>query len=140
MPQIPLLAVLSLLAPICFASVWLAPGNAFAHSVVNGPHGGEVEDATPGPIHIETVVKGTTVTVYLADENDKALPVTGATGTVIVLANQKKFSIPLAPTDAGMLTGTGSFASDPNMKALVTLTVSGVKQQALFSMLSGQVQ
>jgi hypothetical protein len=119
----------------------LAPVSGFAHTVTNGPHGGEVEDASPGPnLHIETVVKGTTVTVYLSDWNGNAVSTAGATGKIIVLANDKKDFFDLAPSGADALSGKGAFASDPNMKALVTLTISGATQKALFSMLGGQPQ
>ncbi len=131
MPRHFLLAALFLLFPI----------RGFAHTITNGPHGGEVEDANPGPsLHFETIVKGTTVTVYLSDEDGKAIPAAGVTGTVIVLASEKKVNFNLTPTGPDMLTGTGNFADDPNMKALVTLMVSGAKQQALFTMLKGQTQ
>ena len=128
MPRRLLLAALFLLVPV----------GGFAHSVTSGPHGGEVEDANPGPsLHFETVVKGTTVAVYLSDEDGKPIPSAGVSGTVVVLANQKKVNFNLAPAGPDMLTGTGEFADDPNMKALVTLMISGAKQQALFSMLKG---
>ena len=117
----------------------LAPATGFAHTVVNGPHGGEVEDANPGPdLHVETVVKGTTLTVYLTDVNGKVVAATGVTGKAVVLANEKKDYFDLAPSVSEMLTGTGTFADDPNMKALVTVTVAGTKQQALFTQLHAQ--
>jgi hypothetical protein len=131
MPLRLLLAALLMFAPAF---------GGFAHTVTNGPHGGEVEDANPGPMHIETVVKGTTVMVYLSDADGKALPITGTTGSVIVLAHERKVSFALAPSGTDMLTGTGDFADDPNMKALVTLTVSGATQKALFSMLKQPAQ
>jgi hypothetical protein len=131
MPPRLLLALLLLLAPI--------PG--FAHTITNGPHGGEVEDANPGPnLHIETVVKGTTVMVYLSDWNGNPVSTAGVTGKVIVLANEKKDFFDLAPSGADALTGKGTFADDPNMKALVTLTVAGATQKALFSVLKQAAQ
>ena len=115
------------------------PSVGFAHDVGPGPHGGEVEDANPGPtLHFEVVVKGKTVNVYLLNEEEKPIPVTGTSGDVIVLANKKKDRIELAPAGSDMMSGTGDFAADPNMRALVSLTVSGVKQQALFSRLGEQ--
>lgn len=139
MPHRLLLAVLLMLAPML--TPMLTSVSSFAHTIVNGPHGGEVEDANPGPLlHFETVVKGTTATVYLTDEDGKPLLAAGVSGTIIVLANEKKVSFPLTPAGPNVLTGTGNFASDPNMKALVTLTISGQQQKALFSMLSGQAQ
>src|SRR5580692_276791 len=110
------------------------PVPGFAHMILNGPHGGEVEDATPGPnLHIETVVKGSTVTVYLSDFNETAISATGVAGKIIVLANEKKDYFNLAPSGPNALTGQGTFTATPEMKALVTLTVSGQEQKALFS-------
>ena len=118
------------------ASVLLAPASGWAHVMEAGLHGGEVEDANPGPaLHFETVVKGSTVSVYLIDENGKPVDTTGVVGTVTVLAAKKKDTIQLTPMGANMVTGTGSFIPDPDMRALVALTIHGVKQQALFSRL-----
>jgi hypothetical protein len=115
------------------------PVPGFAHMILNGPHGGEVEDATPGPnLHIETVVKGSTVTVYLSDFNETAISATGVAGKIIVLANEKKDYFNLAPSGPNALTGQGTFTATPEMKALVTLTVSGQEQKALFSFLHPQ--
>ena len=86
------------------------PVPGFAHMILNGPHGGEVEDATPGPnLHIETVVKGSTVTVYLSDFNETAISATGVAGKIIVLANEKKDYFNLAPSGPNALTGQGNF-------------------------------
>jgi hypothetical protein len=121
------------------AAALLLPSVGFAHDVGPGPHGGEVEDANPGPtLHFELVLKGKTVNVYLLNEEEKPVPVTGTSGDVIVLANKKKDRIELSPAGSDMMSGTGDFAADPNMRALVSLTVSGVKQQALFSRLGEQ--
>ena len=57
-----------------------------------------------------------------------------------MLAQKKKDAFDLAPVGSEMMTGTGSFAADPDMKALISVTVSGVKQQALFSRLAEQKQ
>lgn len=122
------------------ALLGLLPAPVFAHSMVNGPHGGEVEDANPGPMHIETVVKGTTVNVFLSDGDGNAMKMSGVTGSIIVLADEKKVSFDLSASGADMLTGSGNFADDPHMKALVTLMISGQKQQALFSMLKQPAQ
>ena len=115
------------------------PVPGFAHMILNGPHGGEVEDGNPGPnLHIETVVKGSTVTVYLSDWNEKAISASGVTGKIVVLANEKKDYFSLAPSGANSLTGQGNFTAGPDMKALVTLTISGQEQKALFSALHPQ--
>jgi hypothetical protein len=127
---------LRILVALLLAAV---PVQGFAHMILNGPHGGEVEDASPGPnLHIETVVKGSTVTVYLSDFNETAISATGVTGKIIVLANEKKDYFSLAPSGSNALTGQGTFTATPEMKALVTLTVSGQEQKALFSYLHPQ--
>jgi hypothetical protein len=121
------------------AVVLLMPSMGFAHDVGPGPHGGEVEDANPGPsLHFEVVVKGKTGDVYLMDENEKPLSTADVSGNVTVLADKKKDQVKLSPVGSGMMSGSGDFAADPNMRALVSLTVSGVKQQALFSRLGEQ--
>lgn len=78
--------------------------------------------------------------VYLNDKNGKPIDLSGVTGTAIVLAAKKKDTIKILPTDGNMMTGTGSFLPDPDMRAQVSLTISGVKQQALFFRLKPQKQ
>lgn len=122
-----------LLAAALIAAV---PTIAFAHSIQSGPHGGEVEDANPGPaLHFEVVVKGSTLTVYLSDEDGHPIPSQAVSGSAIVLANKTKDRFDLAPKSDNALQGAGTFSSDPDMRALISLTISGEKQQALFSRL-----
>lgn len=115
------------------------PGLALAHGLEAGPHGGAVADATPGPdLHIEIVVKGKTVQVYIINETGKPLLSAGVSGNVTVLANKKKTIVTLTQAGLDALSGTGDFESDPQMRALVLLTVAGVEQRALFSSLTGK--
>jgi hypothetical protein len=112
------------------------PALALAHGADPGPHGGEVEDANPGPaLHIEVVLKGSAISVYLADEDGKQVPTAGVTGTATVLVNKKKEQVTLAPAGNNLLTGTGSFTPATDLRMLVAVIVSGTKQQALFSRL-----
>jgi hypothetical protein len=110
------------------------PGFAFAHGGLVGPHGGDVEDATPGPsLHFEMVVTGSTVSVYLSDEDGKSIPVAGSTGMATVLVNKKKELVKLEPAGDNLLKGTGSFAVAADIRMLVLVNIGGTKQQALFS-------
>lgn len=119
-------------------SVLLLPGAAWAHTDANGPHGGEVQDAQPGPIHMETVIEGNTVSVYLTDADGGAMPATGAQGQATVLVNKVKQQVKLLPSGKDVLKGTGDFVPDPGMRVLVVLTLDGQKQQALFSPIKEQ--
>lgn len=116
-----------------FAAALLLPAAAFAHSDLNGPHGGDVEDASPGPYHIETTVKGSTLSVFITDQDGNPAPAAGVTGTAVVLVNKVKTPVTLAPAADNQLQGTGAFTAAPDMRVLVTLMIDGQKQQALFS-------
>lgn len=127
MPRPAPLAVALVLLPM------LAPVLALAHSDMNGPHGGEVEDANPGPYHFETAVQGNTLSVFVTDADEKPVPVTPITGFALVLVNKVKQQVTLAPVAANQLQGSGSFAAGAELRVLVSLVIDGQKQQALFS-------
>lgn len=115
------------------ALLFTVPAPAWAHADPNGPHGGEVQDATPGPIHIETVVNGNTISIYLSDADGNAMSADAAQGQATVLVNKVKQQVKLQPSGKEMLKGAGDFTPDPTMRVLVVLTLDGQKQQALFS-------
>ena len=115
------------------AALLLSPAVAFAHSDLNGPHGGDVEDANPGPYHLETAVKGSTLSVFITDQDGNPSPAAGVTGSAVVLVNKVKTPVTLAPTADNQLQGTGDFTAAPDMRVLVTLTIDGQTQKALFS-------
>ena len=117
----------------CAAALALLPAPALAHSDMNGPHGGEVEDANPGPYHFETAVEGHTLSVFITDADGNPVAAANAPGTAIVLVNKVKEQVTLAPVSANELKGTGSFTAAPDMRVLVSLVIDGQKQQALFS-------
>lgn len=110
------------------------PGLALAHGTEPGPHGGEVADANPGPdLHLEVVLKGNAISVYLSSEGGKQVSSAGVTGTATVLVDKKKEQVTLAPADGNKLTGTGGFTPGAGLRMLVSLTIGGAKQQALFT-------
>ncbi len=106
---------------------------ARAHSDMNGPHGGEIEDANPGPYHFETAVQGNTLSVFVTDADEKPVAAAAITGFAVVLVNKVKQQVALAPAAANQLQGSGSFTAGAEMRVLVSLTIDGQKQQALFS-------
>ena len=107
---------------------------AFAHPSGPGPHKGEVQDASPGPtLHFEVVLKGSVISVYLANEDGSQVPTAGLTGSATILVNKKKEQVDLVPAGGNLLTGTATLAPGADMRMLVVVTVAGVKQQALFT-------
>jgi hypothetical protein len=124
---------MSKLVAVALFAALLLPAAALAHSDPNGPHGGEVQDATPGPIHIETVVEGNTLSVYLTDADGNPLRADTAQGQATVLAHKVKQQVTLLPSGKDVLKGSGDFVPEPTMRVLVVLTLDGQKQQALFS-------
>ena len=131
MPRPAALAAALVLLPMLAPA--LAPALALAHSDMNGPHGGEVEDANPGPYHFETAVQGNTLSVFVTDADEKPVAVAPITGFAVVLANKVKQQVALAPVAANQLQGSGSFAAGAELRVLVSLVIDGQKQQALFS-------
>lgn len=115
------------------AALVLLPTLALAHSDMNGPHGGEVEDANPGPYHFETAVQGNTLSVFVTDADEKPVTAAAITGFAVVLVNKVKQQVALAPAAANQLQGSGSFAAGAELRVLVSLVIDGQKQQALFS-------
>ncbi len=114
----------------------MLPAWAIGHGTDPGPHGGEVEDANPGPnMHMEVVLKGSVINVYIANEDGSQVATAGLSGAATVLVNKKKEHVTLVPSGGNRLTGTGTFVAAADMRMLVVVTVGGIKQQALFSRL-----
>ncbi len=115
----------------------MLPATALAHGQAGGPHGGEVEDASPGPGHIELLVRQDRLEVYLTDAEDRPLPAAGLSGVATVLVSRRKQRVDLIPAgpgaDVGALAGTGSFTVAPDLRVLVVVEIAGTRQQALFA-------
>ena len=96
---------------------------ALAHEA-KGPNGGTMKDA--GPYHMELVVKGADLSVFVTDAKDQPVNVAGATGNAIVLADKKQHSVPLHAAGHA-LHGHGGFAPTKNMQVVVSVTLPGSK-------------
>jgi len=125
----------------------LATGGTLAHTdeyldTQQAPNGGQLRMA--GVYHLELVVakdskeaKDNPVVVYVTDHAGAKVPTAGATGTVTLLAGKAKATVNLAPDGDNRLKGRGSYASTPDMKAVVSVTLSGkVAEQARFTPLA----
>ncbi|MBI3156294.1 MAG: hypothetical protein HYZ20_12910 [Burkholderiales bacterium] len=122
----------------------LTPGHAMAHSdghidTQAAPHGGQLR--TAGSYHLELVVakdsveaRDNAVIVYLTDHAGAELPTVGAKGTATILFGKTRTSIALMPDGGNRLKGSGRYASTPDMKAIVSVTLAGgATEQARFT-------
>lgn len=120
---------------------------AYAHSdeyldTQTAPHGGQLRMA--GALHFELVVaksspqaQNNPVVVYVTDHAGTKTSTAGAKGTVTILAGKAKTTINLTPDGDNALKGSGSYASTPDMKAVVSVTLAGQNaEQARFTPLA----
>ena len=97
------------------------------------PHGGEVKSAGSSH-HLEAVVKGNILTVYLLDANEKTLNISGTTGTATIQTTDGKISkVPLKPVGKTSFT----YKLDPAIKynkAIVSMVTGGKTASASFDL------
>jgi hypothetical protein len=97
----------------------LVPSLAHAHEPRKGPNGGTLVDA--GAYHVEVVMKGVTVDVYVSDGADRPVPAAGFKATAILAIDGKPQRVVLEPADANRLTGKSPVADAGALKGAVML-------------------
>lgn len=122
-----------IIAAACVLSLTGAPLLAHEGAVLDAmqaPHGGQLRMA--GIYHYELVVskdskeaKDNPVAVYVTDHAGAKISTAGATGTATLLVGKQKTTVTLTPDGENRLKGTGKYASDPGMKAIVAVTLAG---------------
>jgi hypothetical protein len=125
-------------ATLLASALLLATGatSALAHSDAPHPdtlkatHGGQL--AVAGSFSYELVVvkdakeaKESPVQVYVTDHAGKKLPTAGASGTAMILAGKVKASVTLQPDGDNRMKGVAKYASSPDMKVVVSVTLAG---------------
>jgi hypothetical protein len=108
---------------LAFLAALTLGGAAFAHAPGVGHNGGRQVDA--GHTHMEMVVSGQTVTIYLRDHGDKPVATDGAQGAAILVIDGRSQRIPLAPAGANMLRGEAPVALPAQPKGAVQVTLPG---------------
>jgi hypothetical protein len=88
-----------------------------------GANGGQVVDA--GPYHLELVVNGEDLTLYVLDEKNSKVSIDGGKASAIVMSGGGKTTIPLAPAGGNALKGAGKFQAKDDMRVLLSLTLPG---------------
>lgn len=107
-----------------------AHGDASHFDSVKGKHGGQL--AIAGTYGFELMIEkeakaamDNPVVVYVTNLDGQAVSTTGATGTVLLLSGNDKTVVTLSPDGENRMTGTAKYASNPTIKALVTITLPG---------------
>lgn len=112
------------------------------HTPQAAPHGGQI--AVAGTYHLELLVskdskdaKDNPVVVFVTDQSGGKVASTGATGTATILSGKTKTTATLTADGENRLKGTASYASTPDIKVIIALTIPGKEPvQARFTPLS----
>lgn len=125
----------------------LASASAMAHTdeyldTQQAPNGGQLRMA--GAYHFELVVardgkeaKDNPVVVHVTDHAGAKVPTAGAKGTATILSGKAKATVNLIPDGDNRLKGSGAYASTPDMKAIVSVTLPNKPpEQARFTPLA----
>ena len=136
----------TLITVAAFAGLFAASG-VYAHTdeyldTQATPHGGQLRMASI--YHFELVVakdsqqaKDNPVVVYVTDHAGAKVSTAGAKGTVTMLAGKSKTTVNLSPDGDNALKGSGNYASTPDLKAVVSVTLAGKNpEQARFTPLA----
>lgn len=112
----------------------LVVGTALSSGVLaheaKGMHGGRVVDA--GSYHVELVVAGPDISVFVTDSADKAVDPTGFKGSAILVSGGKTHRVSLA-VDGAKLIGKAEAALGADTKGVVQLTLpNGATAQGQF--------
>lgn len=89
-----------------------------------GPNGGQLIDAAD-KYHLELVVAGQELKLFVSDLKDKPLSTQGASAKATVLSAGGKAVVELKPSGQNVLSGSGVFGRSKSMKVDVTLSIPG---------------
>ena len=96
------------------------------------PNGGQLRMA--GLYHLERVVKGDQLDLFLTDHADNKQTAEGASAQVTLLADKKVQKVDLKPAGDNRLSAKGKFPTSADLQAVVVLTPGkGDKVQAKFT-------
>lgn len=134
----------STLAAATVAAITLSGTLVFAHDdatldKLKSPNGGQLRMA--GTSHYELVMakdssdmKENPVIVYVTDHAGIKIATAGATGTATILAGKVKATAALKPDGDNRMKGFAKYASTPDMKVVVSITLPGKQpEQARFA-------
>lgn len=104
-------------------AMWLLPASALAQQPARrGPNGGPVGTADGHPI--ELVLSGTTLTLFVSEENGRPMSSARANGRVTVQAAGQTATVTLAPAEPNRLVATLAAPLAPGARVVFTGTLS----------------
>jgi len=115
---------------LLIAAGLLATATAWAqvkHEHADPKRGGVAEES--GPHHLELVVKGKSVTLYVDDHAGKALDVSKMKARASIFSGKDKGAVELAPDGAGTLRGEAAFMVAASAKVVVSIIPAGGKAE-----------
>lgn len=98
----------------------LFAGMALAHAPAKGKNGGQQVDA--GNYHVEAVVKGNTIDVFVTDHSEKPVATKNFKGTAVLIVKGKPAQITLAPRGENILTGTSPVELAAPIRGAIQIT------------------
>ena len=110
-----------------------SPMTALAHEAAKGPNGGPVVDSAGH--HVEMVVKGTELVLFLTEADDSPLASAGTQNArAIVQDHGKTATVALQPAEPNRLVGTLSQPLGPGARVVISATMAdGHRVQARFA-------
>ena len=118
---------LTIAATLAILSTTAMAHNDATLDKMHAPHSGQLRMV--GIHHFELVIakdnkeaKSSPVDVYITDHAGTKVPTVGATGIATILTGKNKSIVKLAAAGDNKLTGTGSYAYNPQTKVVVVIT------------------
>lgn len=102
--------------PLMSAAPGMAHTDEYFESV-EAPHGGQLR--MTGPYHMELVVKGGSLTVYVTDHADNPISVDGGLAKANIENGATKTQVNLHPVGNNILGGSGTFSLTPSTLVVV---------------------
>ncbi len=134
----------TIILSVCASALMLAGQSAYAHGdePQRAPNGGQLREA--GIYRFELVMakdgseaKESPVLVYVTDRAGAKVSTAGASATATILAGKTKVSATLVTDGDNRMKGAAKYASLPDMKVVLSLTLSGkTAEQARFTPLA----
>ncbi len=119
--------IIAFLTALAFATPTLAQ---HSHGS-KGPNGGLMEDVAG--VHAEFLTTGSTITINILDEGNKAVSTKGYTASVLVVIGSERETVKLEPSGESSLKGEAKKPVAPNAQVtLMIKTAAGKSGQARF--------
>lgn len=94
---------MKLILPLLAALLFVVPALAQHAHGGKGPNGGVIEDVAG--VEAELVIAGNVVTIHVFDEQKKAIPTSGFSGSALIVTGSERETLTLTPSGDNLLKG-----------------------------------